>query len=86
MEVQKMKASTKRLLRNFVIEMFLYGVLLVVYFYFVLRWLGRPLNDLFHLNPLVYAGTTLLLIVAQSVLLERITALFIRWLGLERLE
>ncbi len=81
-----MKGRTKRLLRNFLIELLVYGVLLTIYFFLVLRLLGRPLFDLFHLNPLVYAGATLLLIVAQSVLLERVTSYLIRWLGLERLE
>ena len=73
-------------MRNFLIELILYGMLLTVYFYFVLSYLGRPLFDLFHLNPLAYAGATLLLIVAQSVLLERVTSYLIRWLGLERVE
>lgn len=81
-----MKGRTKRLLRNFLIELVLYGLLLTAYFYFVLRYLGRPLFDLFHLNPLIYAGATLLLIVVQSVLLERVTSYLIRWSGLERLE
>ena len=81
-----MKASTKRLLRNFLIEMAIYGVLLTIYFFLVLRFLGEPLSNLFELNPVVYAGASLLLIVAQSVLLERVTAYLVRLLGLERLE
>jgi hypothetical protein len=81
-----MKGRTKRLLRNFLLELILYGALLAAYFFFVLRFLRRPLFDLFHLNPLVYAGATLILIVVQSVLLERVTSYLIRWLGLERVE
>lgn len=81
-----MKASTKRLLRNFLIEMAIYGFLLAIYFFLVLRYLGEPLHHLFNLNPIVYAGASLLLIVAQSVLLERVTAYLVRWLGLERVE
>jgi len=81
-----MKASTKRLLRNFLIEMVIYGILLAIYFFLVLRFLGEPLYDLFNLNPIVYAGASLLLIVAQSVLLERVTAYLVRLLGLERVE
>ncbi len=81
-----MKGSTKRLLRNFLIEMVLYGILLVIYFISVLQYLGEPLHNLFRLNPIVYAGASLLLIVAQSVLLERLTAYLVRWIGLERLE
>ncbi|MCA9923140.1 MAG: hypothetical protein KC419_25615 [Anaerolineales bacterium] len=81
-----MNASAKRLLRNFFIELIIYGVLLAIYFSLVLRYLGRPLNDLFHLNPIIYAIATLLLIVVQSVVLERFTSYLIRWLGLDRLE
>ena len=81
-----MNASAKRLLRNFFIELIIYGVLLAIYFSLVIRYLGRPLNDLFHLNPIIYAIATLLLIVVQSVVLERFTSYLIRWLGLDRLE
>ncbi len=81
-----MKGNTKRLLRNFLLEMVLYGILLAIYFITVLQYLGEPLNNLFQLNPIIYAGASLLLIVAQSVLLERITAYLVRWMGLERLE
>lgn len=81
-----MKGSTKKLLLNFLIEIVLYALLLFVYFMLVLRFLGQPLQRLFELNLLVYAGATLLLIVAQSVLLERVTSFLIDWLGLERLE
>ncbi|WP_420644790.1 hypothetical protein [Candidatus Leptofilum sp.] len=81
-----MNARTKRLLRNFIIELLLYGLLLTAYFFLVLRLLEEPLVNLFHLDPLVYAGATLLLIVAQSVLLERVTSLLIGLLGLERQE
>jgi len=82
----EMNTSAKRLLRNFFIELVIYGALLAVYFFLVLRYLGRPLNDLFHLDPLIYAIATLLLIVAQSVVLERVTSYLVRMLGLERLE
>lgn len=81
-----MKAKTKRLLRNLLIELAIYALLLVAYFFLVLRYLGRPLHDLSDLNPWVYAGATLLLIVAQSVFLERVTTFLVDWLGLERLE
>jgi uncharacterized membrane protein (DUF106 family) len=77
---------TKRILRNFLLEIILYGVLLVVYFLAVLRLLGKPLNELFHLNPWFYALATLLLIVTQSVALEIVTSFLIDRLGLEKLE
>ncbi len=66
--------------------MLVYSVLLLVYFLTVLRILGQPLNELFSLNPWVYAVATLLLIVTQSVLLEMVTSFLIDRLGLETLE
>lgn len=81
-----MKTKHKILLRNFLIELVLYTLLLVVYFWGVLRYLGEPLNRLFHLDPFVYAFATLILIVVQGVFLEWITSFLITRLGLEKLE
>jgi len=81
-----MKTQHKILLRNFLIELVLYALLLLLYFWGVLRFLGEPLNRLFHLNLLVYAVATLLLIVAQGVFLEWVTSFLITRLGLEKLE
>ncbi len=81
-----MKPTTKRLMRSFGIEIGIYGIFLIFYFFFVLRFLERPLTDLFQLNAWVYAGATLILIFVQSVFLERVTTWLIRALGLERVE
>jgi hypothetical protein len=81
-----MSPRTRHILRNFLIEIVVYAVLLVAYFLVVLRFLGAPLNQLFHLNPLVYAGASLLLIVFQSVFLEWVTSFLMARLGLETLE
>lgn len=81
-----MEEDTRKLLRNFIIELVLYSVLLVLYFLVVLRLLGEPLFNLYLDRPVIYAGAALLLIVAQGVALEYLTSLLIRLLGLERLE
>lgn len=81
-----MKSRHKILLRNFLIELLLYALLLMIYFWGALRFLGEPLHRVFHLNPIVYAIATLLLIVAQGVFLEWITSFLITRLGLEKLE
>jgi len=81
-----MKKHHKILLRNFLIELLLYALLLMIYFWGVLRFLGAPLHTIFHLNPIVYAIATLLLIVAQGVFLEWVTSFLITRLGLEKLE
>lgn len=81
-----MKPKTRRLLRNLVLEVIIYSVLLLIYFLLVLRFLGEPLNELFHQNLIVYAGATLLLIVTQSVVLDFITTFFVERLDIEKPE
>jgi Na+/H+-dicarboxylate symporter len=81
-----MTTRTKRLIRNFVLELLVYGVLLAVYFLTVLRYLDEPLYNLFNQNLWVYAGAALLLIVVQAVVLEWVTSFLIARLGLEMAE
>ena len=81
--------NTKRrrtYLRNVLIEMSIYGVLLVIYFLLVLRFLGDFLFDLFNNQLVVYGFVGLGLIVAQGILLETITSFLIRLLRLDRLD
>jgi hypothetical protein len=80
------KPKTRRLLRNLILEVIVYSILLLVYFLIVLRYLGEPLNELFHQSLVVYAGATLLLIVAQSVALDFITSFLVARLDLEKSE
>lgn len=81
-----MDNKSKRLLLNFLIEIVIYGMLLTVYFLLVLRYLSQPLNQLFHLDPWVYAFASLLLIVVQSVALESVTSFLLDRLGLEKVD
>jgi hypothetical protein len=78
--------NLKLLIRNFAIEMVVYSVLLVAYFYLALRFLGEPLKQMYETRMVVYAILALVLIVAQAVMLEALTSVIVRWLGLERLE
>ena len=75
----------RELLRNFIIELIVYGILIFIYFYIALRFLAQPLADLFQSNLVAYAVIGLGLIVAQSVFLEFITSLLFDFLGLHRL-
>jgi hypothetical protein len=79
-------AQIRILIRNFIIEMVIYGLLVVGYFLLILRILGDPLKSLFDQNLFLYALAALGLIVAQSVLLEMITSFLVSRLKLERLE
>ncbi len=78
--------SARTLLRNFAIEVTVYGILVVVYFVVVLRLLGEPLTRLFHSNLVAYAFIGLALIVAQGIVLELVTSFLLDQLELERLE
>ena len=81
-----MKPKTRRLLRNLILEVIVYSLLLLMYFLIVLRFLGEPLNELFHQNLVVYAGATLFLIVAQSVVLDFVTSFLVERLDLDKSE
>jgi hypothetical protein len=76
----------KKLIRNLVIELVVYGILLVAYFFAVLRLLGGFLENLFQNNIVLYAFLGLFLILTQGVVLEWLTSFFVRLLELERLE
>lgn len=73
-------------LRNILIELLIYSVLLVIYFFAVLRYLGQFLTELFYSQTVIYAVLGLALIVAQGVLLESLTSYLIRLLRLERMK
>ena len=75
----------RELLRNFVIEMVVYGILIGIYFYVALRFLAEPLARLFDNNLIAYAFIGLGLMVVQSVFLEFVTSLLFDYLGLHRL-
>ncbi len=76
----------KRFLRNFILELVVYGVLVVAYFLVVLRFLGGWLTDLFNTNLTLYAVFALGLVVAQGALLDFVTTFLLDLLKLERLD
>jgi hypothetical protein len=78
------KPDLQKLIRNFVIELFVYGVLLIIYFYTVLSFLGDILTRLYVNNLVIYAVLALVLIIAQGVLLESLTSFLIKLLRLEK--
>jgi hypothetical protein len=75
----------RQMIRNLLIEMVVYGLLLVGYFYVALRFLGEPLKNLFDQSLTFYAISGLILIVVQAVILEFITSWLFDFLGLHRL-
>ncbi|HET6446410.1 MAG TPA: hypothetical protein VFI27_17715 [candidate division Zixibacteria bacterium] len=81
-----MQPDKRTLIRNFALELVVYGILVTIYFFVVLRSLGPWLADLYNSNLTIYAIAALAVIVIQSVFLEVITSFLIERLGLERLE
>ena len=76
----------RRLIGSFAIEILIYAALVVGYFFLVLRLLGEPLESLFSRSLTAYGIVGLLLIIAQAVVLETVTSLIMRWLGLDQVE
>ena len=81
-----MDIDSRKIVRNFLIELVIYGALVVAYFILVLQSLGDWLASLYENNLTVYAIVALVLIVVQAVILEKVTTFLIERLGLERLE
>ena len=80
------KRQVRTLVRNFAIELVIYGTLVVGYSLVVFRWLGHHLEDLIHRSLTMYAFAALGLIVAQGVLLDLFTSLLLDVLKLDRFE
>ena len=79
------KQEMQRLLRNLVIELIGYGLLIVAYSVVAQRLLSEPLARLFDNNLVAYAFVGLGLIVAQGLLLDVITSFLLDQLHLDRL-
>ena len=75
-----MTKGTARTLRAFAIELAIYAVLVVAYFFLVLHLLGEWLYRLEIHHRYTYAGLAILLILSQAVLLESLTTFLIRLL------
>jgi hypothetical protein len=75
-----MKKQAAKSLRAFVIELAIYAVLVIGYFFLVLHLLGDWLYHLEAQNRYVYAVVALLLIAGQAVALDAVTTLLFRLL------
>jgi hypothetical protein len=73
-----MKKETATTLRAFLIELAVYAVLVVGYFFLVLHLLGDWLYQLEIHHRYTYAGVAILLIIGQAVVLENVTTLLLR--------
>jgi hypothetical protein len=75
-----MKRTFKHPFTPFVIELFVYAVLVVAYFYLVLHFLGDWLVDVYQRDRRIYAVLSLLLITVQGVVLEAVTTALLKFI------
>jgi hypothetical protein len=75
-----MKTETRRTLVSFLVELALYSVGIVIYFFLVLHFLADWLEHLSKENIKLYAFVAITLIIGQAVLLEWITTFLFRLL------
>ena len=73
-----MKKETAKTLRAFLIELAVYSVLVVAYFFLVLHFLAGRLYQLESQHRYTYATVALLLIIGQAVLLQYVTTFLLR--------
>ena len=73
-----MKKETVKTLRAFAIELIIYALLVIAYFFLVLHLLGQWLYQLEVYHRYMYALVAILLIIGQAVLLESVTTFLIR--------
>ena len=67
-----------RFFRSFLVELGVYGVLVVGYFFVVLHFLAGWLEGMFHENIRMYAVVALALMIGQGVVLEMLTTLLLK--------
>lgn len=75
-----MKAGAAKALQSFAIELVVYGILVVAYFFLVLHFLGGWLADLDKSSIKLYALVSIGLIIGQAVVLESVTTFLFKLL------
>jgi hypothetical protein len=75
-----MKKQAATNLRTFAIELAIYAVLVLIYFFLVLHLLGQWLFHLETQHRVMYAIVSLLLIAGQAIVLDAVTSVLLRFL------
>ena len=73
-----MKKETAKTLRAFLIELVVYAILVVGYFFLVLHFLGEGLQRIEQNHRYAYAALTILLMIGQAVVLQNVTTFLLR--------
>jgi hypothetical protein len=69
-------------MRSLMLELIIYGPLVTIYFFIVILFGKDLLLTIYAQNPVLYSVLTLLVILAQGVLLEALTSWLLRKIGL----
>ena len=75
-----MRSETIKTLRAFAIELAIYAVLVVAYFFLVLHLLGGWLYQLESQHRYSYASVAVLLMIGQAVVLQNVTTRLLRFI------
>lgn len=78
------KLEPRILLRNLAAEIVIYSILLIGYYFVVLRWLESWLNLVFEENLTLYAFVGLGLILIQGAFLDLVTTLLLKYIKLDQ--
>jgi hypothetical protein len=73
-----MKTAARQAIRSFLIELALYSLLVIAYFFLVLHFLGPGLARIDKEHIRLYALLSVGLILGQAVLLEWVTTFLLR--------
>ncbi len=77
---QKSKAERAHTIRALLIELPIYAILVVAYFFLVLHFLGGWLGQLHFNHKVLYASVSIALIIGQAVVLEWVSTFLLRLL------
>ncbi len=75
-----MQTETRRTVVAFLVELVIYSILVVAYFFLVLHLLGPSLAHVDRKNILLYAFLSVALILGQAILLDWLTNFLLRLL------
>jgi hypothetical protein len=78
------KLEPRIFFRNLVVELIIYGGLILAYNFLVLRWLRDWLLLIFNSNLIIYAVSALALIVIQGVFLDYVTSFLLKYIKLDQ--
>jgi hypothetical protein len=69
----QMNPKLKKVIKSFALELVIYGAAVIGYFFLVLHFMGSWLEQIFRNDRKTYALMSLLLMLGQGLVLEKLT-------------